>query len=175
MVPALVLAPLQDLDTARPARHSLTAGRRWSQDVCPAWRQTCSFENALEQLRPVGRQRKHPAKAVAGRSSRRYGLWDGLFPIPGDEFVETRSRVVGNAGKTSAKSRNRRTPPSQAGSERRTAGDDRHLDLRRKSQIFELDPASRPVVICASTTVFRPPYYLGRTQSMREKKTWHAM
>jgi hypothetical protein len=35
LVQVLVLAPVPDLAAAALARHSLTAGRRWSEDHCP--------------------------------------------------------------------------------------------------------------------------------------------
>ena len=47
-------------------------------------------------LRPA-LNRNHPPKAIAGQSSRRGSLLVGLFPAPGEEFVDTRSLVVGDA------------------------------------------------------------------------------
>jgi hypothetical protein len=64
LVQVLVLAPVPDFDAAELARHSLTAGWRWSEDILVGSGK--HFHSTTCASSFVGRQSKHPAKAVAG-------------------------------------------------------------------------------------------------------------
>ena len=160
LVQALGLAPVPDFDAAglvkdvdrSLARHSLTAGWRWSEDILVGSGKhfhstTCASSFVLSAGKVSTRRRP---LLVEAHDATACGV--GFFQFSGTSSwgPAAKSSAMGagrwwrplSAGRR-PKARNGRTPPSRVGSARRATGNDFNRYFQRKSQIFGEDCASR--------------------------------